>query len=352
MKDCGLAGNTSAPQHQSLYNGLAVDTPVLRFNKGELAIARSGVFVGALVELAYARASTGDLLAPPPRQKLTREEAMQALDKRVDPDARVETSSEDFRIWGHLIETATGLPEYKEMGETAGALAGIFPYRKGYMQEPLAAAIREARKIIKARGDEGGDMQWVMGVPDLTTYELEQLAGFTDFVERMERLWAEGPSSDTLQEGKSDLTAAGDQNLEVPEDVQGPSSSDLTDENQVQAAGSALEPGQAKPSGDPMEELKELAAKDKPEDSGPARSTEDSRGAEQKLSEREGGQTWAGFIKYFVALITDNADDKEALGEQANIAEDDSLGKASSAEKNRTWVGLIKYLWDLLKKLF
>jgi hypothetical protein len=169
----------------------------------------------------------------------------------------------------------------------------------------------------------------------------------------MERLWAVGPSSDTLQEGKSDLTAAGDQDLEVPEDVQGPSSSVLTDENQVQAAGeSASETGQAKPSGDPMEERKELAAKDEPEDSGPARSTEDSRGAEQELPEREGGQTWAGFIKYFVGLITDNADNKEALGEQANIAQDDSLGKASSEERNRTWVGLIRYLFDLLKKLF
>jgi hypothetical protein len=46
------------------------------------------------------------------------------LEMRSDPDPRLETSREDFRIWCHVIETAAGLPEYKEMGETAGALAG------------------------------------------------------------------------------------------------------------------------------------------------------------------------------------------------------------------------------------
>jgi hypothetical protein len=59
IEDCGLSGDKPGPEHHSMLNGLAVDAPILRFNKTALGKARHGIFgpCGALVQWGIAQRS-------------------------------------------------------------------------------------------------------------------------------------------------------------------------------------------------------------------------------------------------------------------------------------------------------
>jgi hypothetical protein len=43
IQDCGLSGDESAPEYQSMLRGLAVDAPILRFGRTELGDATLGI---------------------------------------------------------------------------------------------------------------------------------------------------------------------------------------------------------------------------------------------------------------------------------------------------------------------
>jgi hypothetical protein len=372
IRDCGLAGQTSAPQYQSLYNGLALDDPIMRFNKVELETATMKVLAEALVVLAYAQALSGDVLAPPEARKLIQEQARKTAKLGRGRDPTREVSDQDFLTWILLIYTAGEGAKYRDFAETAGTIAGFLPFGEaGYSKEWFARAITEARKIVKAQGPRG-DMRWVLGFSDDPAAVLDQeadslelelpsskigLAGSEEVLEAKNRLMQRfdgGISIDNVQEERADVEDAGDQEKKVPDEGQANRGSELTNDNRLEGTGEeAVDSGEAKALGDSVEGIKEQLEEDEPRGSGLASSPDDSErgGAKNMLQVGQGMRSWAGLIQYFVDLTTDRADDKEGYGQVPDVVETEQLGKGgSSLEGARTWVGLLNYLWELLKK--